>query len=67
VRVDSTAIRAIDYDPPRRRLRVTFVSGVRYEYRGVPAAAHRAFMEAESKGRFFQAQIRGRYPFVRLR
>ena len=66
MRVDSTAIRAIDYHPPRRRLRVTFVSGDRYVYRGVSGEVHRAFCEAESKGRFFQMRIRDRYPYARL-
>jgi len=66
VKVDSTAIRAIDYDAPRRQLEVTFVSGERYAYFGVSSAVHRAFMEAESKGQFFRAKIRGRYPYSKL-
>ena len=64
--VESAAIEAIDYDAGRRRLQVTFVSGQRYAYDGVPGEVCRAFVEAESKGRFFQAQIRDRYPFERL-
>lgn len=64
--VDSSAIRAIDYDRGRRRLQVTFVSGDRYVYRGVPGEVHRAFVEAESKGRFFRAKIRDHYPYARL-
>ncbi|WP_374469395.1 KTSC domain-containing protein [Phenylobacterium sp.] len=62
----STAIRAIDYDETSRRLRVRFVSGQRYEYVGVPPTVHRSFVEAGSKGRFFQAEIRDRYPYRRL-
>lgn len=64
--VESSAIRAIAYDRADHRLRVTFVSGQRYEYRDVPGEVHRAFVSAESKGRFFQAQIRDRYDFRRL-
>jgi lysyl-tRNA synthetase class 2 len=64
--VPSTAIRAIDYDETNRRLRVRFVSGQRYEYDGVPPRVHRSFLEAGSKGRFFQAEIRDRYPFRKL-
>jgi lysyl-tRNA synthetase class 2 len=64
--VDSTAVRAIDYDPQGQALQVTFVSGERYRYRGVTAQVHQAFLDAESKGRFFQAQIRDRYRFERL-
>ena len=64
--VDSTAITAIDYDAERAKLLVKFVSGERYVYVGVPGEVHRSFVEAESKGRFFQAEIRDQYPFNRL-
>ena len=64
--VDSTAISAIDYDHDRAKLLVRFASGERYVYVGVPGEVHRSFCEAESKGRFFQSQIRDRYPFNRL-
>lgn len=66
MQVQSSAIDAIAYDRLRRRLQVTFVSGERYAYRGVPGEVHRAFVEADSKGRFFQAQIRDRYPYEKL-
>jgi hypothetical protein len=66
MQVASAAIRAIDYEPRAQRLRVTFVSGERYAYAQVPGEVHRAFLEAESKGRFFQAAIRDRYPYEKL-
>jgi lysyl-tRNA synthetase class 2 len=66
VEVESSAIHAIDYQPRARRLRVTFVSGERYAYDGVPGEVHRAFVDADSKGRFFQTEIRGRYEYRRL-
>lgn len=64
--VESTAISAIDYDPQRAKLVVRFQSGEHYVYVGVPGEVHRSFVEADSKGRFFQAEIRDRYPFNRL-
>ena len=64
--VDSTAISEIDYDAERTKLLVRFVSGERYVYVGVPAEVCRSFVEADSKGRFFQLKIRDRYPFNRL-
>jgi hypothetical protein len=64
--VESTAISEIDYDATRTKLLVRFVSGERYVYVGVPGEVHRSFVEADSKGRFFQQQIRDRYPFNRL-
>ena len=64
--VDSAAISEIDYDAERAKLLVRFVSGERYVYVGVPAEVCRSFVEAVSKGRFFQNQIRDRYPYNKL-
>ena len=64
--VESAAIHAIDYDAERAKLLVRFTSGERYVYVGVPGEVHRSFLDAESKGRFFQAEIRDVYPFNRL-
>jgi lysyl-tRNA synthetase class 2 len=63
---DSTAIRAIRYDPDRRRLLVRFIDGDEYAYVGVSGEVHRSFADAESKGRFFAAEIRGKYPYNKL-
>ncbi|MGH6957800.1 MAG: KTSC domain-containing protein [Caulobacteraceae bacterium] len=63
---DSSAIRAIRYDAERQRLVVRFIDGDEYAYVGVPGEVHRSFAEAESKGRFFAQQIRGRYPYNKL-
>ena len=64
--VDSTAISEIDYDAERAKLMVRFISGERYVYVGVPGEVHRSFVEADSKGRFFQLHVRDRYPFNRI-
>ena len=63
---ESAAIREIGYDRRTRRLEVKFASGERYAYRQVAPKVSRAFVEAESKGRFFQSRIRDRYPYERL-
>src|SRR4051794_3504383 len=63
---ESAAIREIDYDPEREKLIVRFTSGERYLYVGVPGEVCRSFVDADSKGRFFHAEIRDRYPFNRL-
>lgn len=66
MQVESAAIQEIDYDAERAKLLVRFQSGERYVYVGVPGEVHRSFLEADSKGRFFQAEIRDRYPYNRL-
>ena len=63
---ESTAISDIDYDAQRAKLFVRFSSGELYVYVGVPGDVHRSFVDADSKGRFFQFRIRDRYPFNRL-
>jgi len=66
MQVESEAIRDIAYDPERAKLFVQFTDGDRYVYVGVPGEVHRSFLDAESKGRFFQAQIRDQYPYNKL-
>jgi hypothetical protein len=66
MRVDSTAIRQIDYQPEHGKLFVTFHDGDEYVYVGVPPRVTEAFARAPSKGRFFQRVIRDRYPYNRV-
>lgn len=66
MQVQPDPISAISYDPPRAKLFVEFADGERYIYVGVPGEVHRRFVKSPSKGRFFQNEIRGRYPFNRL-
>jgi hypothetical protein len=63
LRVPSTAVRQIDYDAPRYRLMVTFVSGRAYVYDGVPQDVYDTFRTADSKGAFFNRYIRDRYRY----
>ena len=58
----SSVIRRFDYRPDRRELDILFTTGRRYIYREVPPDAADAFRAAFSKGRHFNARIRGRYP-----
>ena len=59
----STAIRNFVYDPAKRQLWVTFVTGRRYVYNDVPPDVFDAFSAAFSKGTFFNHEIRDRYAF----
>lgn len=60
----STAISHIDYNAAARALHVTFTSGRRYSYFGVPAEVYYQFCRASSKGEFFNILIRDRYEFI---
>jgi hypothetical protein len=58
----STVIRRFDYRPHARELVVEFVTGRIYVYSDVPETEVQAMRTAFSKGRYFNAQIRDRYP-----
>ena len=61
--VESSAIRALAYHTDAS-LGVAFASGARYRYRDVPEDVFRAFLAAPSKGRYFNDEIRDRFPFT---
>jgi hypothetical protein len=46
---------------------LTFDDGSVYRYFGVPAPVYQALVDATSKGRYFAAEIRTKFPFDRLR
>lgn len=53
VRLDSTSIASIGFEPRKRELEIEFrQSGDVYLYLGVPPEEHAAFMAAESKGEY---------------
>jgi hypothetical protein len=60
----SAVIRAFDYDPAERQLRVKFVSGRRYRYFDVPPETYERMRHSFSKGEFFNAHIRDRFDFA---
>jgi hypothetical protein len=59
----SSAVLRIWSEANDATLFVTFVGGKTYAYEGVPVPLCRAFLAAESRGRFFNAHIRDRYPY----
>ena len=62
----SRVIRGFDYDGEARQLAVRFTTGRRYLFHDVPPEAAAALRAAFSKGRHFNARIRGRYRFTEL-
>ena len=59
-------IRGAWYLPHRRQLDLLFGSGRHYRYSNVPADVARRFANALSKGRFYNAEIRGRFACIEL-
>ena len=62
IRPSSSVIRGAWYLPERRQLDLLFTSGRRYVYSEVPLAVATGFAEAESKGRFYNREIRNCFP-----
>ncbi len=56
--VKSSVIAAVSYDEVKRTLDVEFRSGAVWRYLDVLPEIHRAFLDADSKGRFYNAKIR---------
>jgi lysyl-tRNA synthetase class 2 len=60
-KTNSSMIDAFEYDPAFRVLHIQFRSGRIHSLEGVPAEVATAFSEAESKGKFFHANLRDQY------
>jgi len=64
--VTSRSLCSVGYDPESSTLDIEFNSGKVYRYSGVPAEEHQSLMSASSHGTYFNANIRDRYPYVKL-
>lgn len=58
----STNLQAVGYDTLQRELHIEFAGGNLYIFSEVPADVHSSLMGAKSKGSFFHASIKGKYP-----
>lgn len=64
--VVSSMMRSAGYDEVHAVLEIEFVTGQVYRYHAVPRREWRELMDAESKGRYFDAYIRDKYPMMRV-
>jgi hypothetical protein len=64
--IESSAIDHIHYEAVTAELTVTFNSGRRYVYFGVPRKESEALIAAPSVGAYFNAHIRDNYRYRRL-
>ena len=64
--VASSMMRSAGYDEAHAVLEIEFVTGTVYRYHAVPRSAWTGLMEAPSKGRYFDAHIRDKYPMKRV-
>jgi KTSC domain len=65
--VVSRGIASVGYSKRRHILEIQFANGAIYRYLQVSPAVYRDLMAADSKTRYYDANIKGNYPSVRVR
>ncbi|WP_454765576.1 KTSC domain-containing protein [Cupriavidus campinensis] len=61
IRVNSSWIAAIGYDPGARRMCIRTDQGKTYDFCGVPQEIFDSFLASGSKGRYYDTYIRDRF------
>jgi KTSC domain len=64
--VESSTLKSVGYEGKSQTLEIEFRSGMVYQYLDVPGAVYEGLRRAESKGRYFNDEIRDDYTFVRV-
>lgn len=64
--VQSSLLASVRYRPLVSILELEFCDGATYQYFDVPAAIYTGLLAAESKGNYFNGQIRGLYQYILL-
>ncbi|MGI9088323.1 MAG: KTSC domain-containing protein [Chthoniobacterales bacterium] len=65
--VDSSGLATIGYSKHLHALEIQFRDGLIYRYLEVPVVTYRELVSAESKARFYNQRIRGKYHCLRVR
>ncbi len=64
--VESSNIDAIGYNEENQELHIRFKSSAEYVYTDVPASVYQGFLDADSKGRYLNTVIKGKYNTMRV-
>ena len=62
----SSVVADFSYDPKLRNLRITYTSGMVYDYKAVPESVYEEMKSADSKGQFLNYHIKGKYKFKKV-
>ena len=63
----STVISSISYDTVSSTLRITFISGMIYDYKNVPEEIYHALKTSGAKGIYLNQHIKGKYKFEKIK
>ena len=61
--LNSSAIIRAGYSADDQTMSLTFIRGRTYTYYGVPASVYTSLVNSPSPGRYFNFNVRDRYPF----
>lgn len=66
IAIQSSNIKSIGYDAGTKTLEAEFTNGGLYQYTGVPSEEYAKLMAAESVGKYFGSNIRGKFPHTKV-
>lgn len=64
--VESRSLAEIGYDSNSETLEIMFKHGGIYQYYNVPEVVYERFMDAASRGSFFNHEIKGHFPEAKI-
>lgn len=59
----SSVIQHFEYNDKSKTLKITFVTGMEYDYKNVPEKVYELFKISGSKGRYFNHYIKNKFKF----
>jgi hypothetical protein len=62
----SSTIKSVEYDDDSGELDITFTSAKTYRYFNVPLEIYAEFLDAGSRGKFFNDNIKGTFAFAEV-
>ena len=62
----STVILSMEYDEIKQVLRITYTSGLVYDYFDVPPEVFQGLKTSGAKGIFLNREIKGKYKYVKV-
>jgi hypothetical protein len=65
--IQSSVMTFVKYDDDSGELDITFTSGKTYRYLKVPAEVYDGLLDAESKGEFFNENIKDEFSYCEVR
>ena len=64
--VESSNLKSVGYDEFLLVLEIEFKSGTVYRYYGVPSEVHDELINSESVGKYFNANVKSKYNFLKV-